>query len=226
MKKMSPWREPIALLAIALSTVGGIKTSAMAFPHTTTASIKPTSENRFLEPQGNLQLAQVLVGECRAAKQRIFVYTQRSIYSQTIRTIAPNEEVILADSGGDGWIAINSPAIGYVQTNDLKPCQGQANPPQTSNPPKPNPTSGSSLCRLVTYKDDKVEGLVIRSQPNSSSSRVSGVLPGNTVTLKTSPPPLVRDSEGRSWVEITAPAAGWIALGYPGSNSINITTCP
>jgi len=230
MKNISPWREPIALLAIVLTTLGNIETAAASFSNTTTANIKPTSEHGFLEPQGKLQLAQVLLGQCRAAKKRIFVYTQRSIYSQTIRTIAANEEVTLADSGGDGWIAINSPTVGYVQTSELKACQQQATrPPVTrppvSNPPKPNPTSSSRLCRLVTYKDDEVEGLVIRSQPNRDSRRVSGVLPGETVTLKNSPIPLVRDSEGRSWTEITAPAAGWISLGYPGSSSINLSPC-
>ncbi|NET56954.1 MAG: SH3 domain-containing protein [Symploca sp. SIO2E6] len=223
---MSPWREPIALLAIMLTTFGGIETAAASFPKTTTANIKPTSESSFLTPQGNWQLAQVLVGQCRAAKQRIFVYTQRSIYSQTIRTIAPDEQVTLADSGSDGWIAIRSPAVGYVQTSELKACQQQTTPPQARNPPNPNPKSSSRFCRLVTYKDDELEGLVIRLEPNRSSRRVSGVLPGETVTLKNIPLPLVRDSEGRSWVEITAPAAGWISLGYPGSNSINLTPCP
>ncbi|NER45341.1 MAG: hypothetical protein F6J92_01220 [Symploca sp. SIO1A3] len=224
MKNMSPWREPIALLAIVLTTLGGIKTATASLPKTTTANIKPTSEHSFLESQVNLQLAQVFVGQCRAAKKRIFVYTQRSIYSQTIRTIGENELVTLADSGSDGWIAISSPAIGYVQTSELKACQEQATPPPPNNPPKsqPNPR----LCRLVAYKDDEVEGLVIRSQPSRSSSRVSGVLPGDRVTLKTIPVPLVRDSEGRSWVEITAPVPGWISLGYPGSSSINLTPCP
>ncbi|NEP59441.1 MAG: SH3 domain-containing protein [Symploca sp. SIO2G7] len=228
MKKLSPWKEPIALLAIVLSTFGGIKTAAAPLPETETANIKPTSEQSVLELQGNWQLAQVLVGQCRAAKQRIFVYTQRSIYSQTIRTIAPNEVVTLADSGSNGWIAIRSPVIGYVQTTELKACQQQAAPPKTappqaSNPPNSNPSS--RLCRLVTYKDEEVEGLVIRSKPNRESRRVSGVLQGERVTLKNSPLPLVRDSEGRSWAEITAPAAGWISLGYPGSDSINLTSC-
>ncbi|NEQ66289.1 MAG: hypothetical protein F6K21_12440, partial [Symploca sp. SIO2D2] len=196
---MSPWREPIALLAVVLTTFGGIKTAAASFPETETANIKPTSE-RFSELQGNWQLAQVLVGQCRAAKQRIFVYTQRSIYSPTIRTIAPNEVVTLADSGSDGWIAIRSPVVGYVQTTELKDCQPQATPPQANNPPRsnPSPKPSSRSCRLVTYKDDEVEGLVIRSEPNSSSRRVSGVLPGERVILKNIPLPLVRDSEGRS----------------------------
>ena len=228
MKKMSPWREPIALLAVVLTTFGGIKTAAASFPATETANIKPTSEDSFSELQGNWQLAQVLVGQCRAAKQRIFVYTQRSIYSPTIRTIAPNEVVTLADSGSDGWIAIRSPVVGYVQTTELKACQQQVTPPQASNPPRsnPSPKPSSRSCRLVTYKDDEVEGLVIRSEPNSSSRRVSGVLPGERVILKNIPLPLVRDSEGRSWAEITVPAAGWISLGYPGSDSVNLTPCP
>ena len=136
MKKISYWGMPTALFAIGLSALGGLKTPATAVTSTTTAQV--------IQESDNFQLAQGLVGQCRAAKQRIFIYSQRSTTSQTVRTIAPNEQVTLADNGAAGWVAISSPEAGYVRASELTTCQS-ANRPTPNPAPNPAPNQTSSL---------------------------------------------------------------------------------
>ncbi|MBD1935068.1 MULTISPECIES: SH3 domain-containing protein [Cyanophyceae] len=215
MKTKSHWAMPVTLFAVGLTAAGGLNLSATAVTNSTTYSSIQESQPNSIQPQGELLLAQGLVGQCRAVNQRIFVYAQRSTTSQTIRTLAPNETVTLADNGSAGWIAINAPATGYVQAQYLKPCTGANNPP---------PVQPSSLCRVVTYRGS--EGLAIRSGPNKTGTRVGGIRLGDRVTLAKSPPDLTYDSDRRAWVQITAPVAGWISYGYPSSNSLNVGRCP
>lgn len=224
MKKMSRWGKPVALFALVLSAVGGLKAPATAVTSTTTAKIIQESESPLLQRSGNFQLAQGLVGQCRAAKVRIFVYSQRSTTSQTVRTLAPNEQVTLADDGAAGWVAISSPEPGYVRASELTTCQA-ANRPTPNPAPSPAPNQTSSLCRIVTYNGPE-GGLAIRSRPDRSAPRVDGVKLGDRVTLRTSPPPSTLDKDGRNWVEVTAPSRGWISNGFPSAKSTNIGSCP
>lgn len=217
MKLMNRWGNSTTLVALALSTLGTLNLSATTASSTTSINTSQESEPTSLQVPGNIQLAQGLVGQCRAAKQRIFVYTQRSTSSSTVRTIAANEEVTLADDGSAGWVAISSPATGYVQARDLKPCKGGTQP--SGN--KPDSGSTSSSCRKVTV----VQGLTIRQSANPSSALVGGVLAGNTVKLA-NPPQSQKDSQGRTWVQITAPKAGWISSGFPEGNLGPAFSCP
>jgi hypothetical protein len=228
MKKMSRWGKPIALFTLGLSVVGSLNFPTPAISSTTANTIQQ-SEQTSVQPGGNLQLAQALVGQCRAAKSRIFVYTQRSLSSQTIRTLAAGEQVILADNGSAGWIAISAPVTGYVQAKDLTTCSG-VNPtprptpsPSPSPSPTPSPTPTTSRCRVITYRG--AEGMAVRTAPGKNGTRVGGVNFGNRVTLRTSPPTFTFDNERRAWVEITAPVAGWISYGFPSSNSTNLGPC-
>ncbi len=223
MKKMSHWGMPVALFAIGLSAIGGLKAPATAVTSTPTAKIIQQSEPTSLQRSDNFQLAQGLVGQCRAAKQRIFVYSQRSTTSQTVRTIAPNEQVTLADDGAAGWVAISSPEPGYVRASELTTCQA-ANRPTPNPAPNPAPNQTSSLCRIVTYNGPE-GGLAIRSRPDRSAPRVDGVKLGDRVTLRTSTPPSTLDKDGRNWVEVTAPSSGWISNGFPSAKSTNIGPC-
>ena len=220
MKKMSYWGKPVALCALVLSAVSSL--NVLAATSTTTANITQKPEPTLLQHQSNFQLAQSLVGQCRVAKDRIFVYAQRSLNSETLRTLAPDEQVTIADNGVRGWIGISEPEVGYVRTEDLAKC------PTETTKPKPTTnttnTTASGLCRVVTYQ--KPEGLAIRERPDKNSPRVGGVYLGNQVTLKTDPPQFKLDKEGRAFVEFTAPIAGWISYGYPNSKSANLGACP
>lgn len=236
MKKMSYWGHSMALLALVLSSVGGMKTLAT----TTTANITQKSASTSLQHPGNLQLAQSIVGECRAAGRRIFVYSQRSTSSQTVRTLGPNEQVTLADDGAAGWVAISSPEVGYVRASELISCPVAERPtprprlrprprPAASPAPAPAPATAtnqtSSRCRIVTY-DGPEGGLAIRTEPDRNAPRINGVKLGDRVTLRTSPPPSNLDKDGRDWVEVVAPSRGWISNGFPSTKSTNIAPCP
>lgn len=217
MKRINRWGQSTTLLALALSTVVSLDVSATTASSTTTVNSSRESEPTSLQVQGNMQLAQGLVGQCRAAKQRIFVYTERSASSQTVRTIGANEEVTLADDGAAGWIAISSPATGYVQARDLKPCKGGNQPGGNQS----DSGSTSSMCRKVTV----VQGLTIRQSASPSAALVGGVLTGTTVKLA-NPQQSQKDSQGRTWVQIVAPKAGWISSGFPEGNLGPAFSCP
>jgi hypothetical protein len=223
MKKMSYWGIPVALFALGLGGMEGFKEPATAVSSPKTTSALQKSEPTSLQQQGNVQVAQGLIGQCRAPIQRIFLYSQRSTSSPTIRTIGPDERVTLADNGGGGWIAISSPEPGYVRASDLTTCQSVT--PAKPNPtPNPTPNTTSSLCRIVTYNGPE-GGLAIRSRPESTAPRVDGVKFGERVSLRTSPPPSTLDKDGRDWVEVTTPSRGWLSNGFPNSKSPNLGSC-
>lgn len=152
---------------------------------------------------------------CRAAKQDIYIYRQRSTASLRIRQLPLNSQVTLAGTASDGWIAISSPERGFVQTESLKRCD-------RVSPAVAPRTTASELCRRVTYDGD--EGLNIREQPSTDSVVVGRGFLGDLVTLKTLNP--ILDSNGREWVEITFPVAGWISNGFPSQGDINLQRCP
>ncbi|AFZ21731.1 SH3 domain-containing protein [Allocoleopsis franciscana] len=236
MNTIAQWGKPVAMLAIALSTVGYLNAPSRAVSDSTTGNVTQKSESNGSGRQGNVQLAQGLVGQCRAAKQRIFVYPERSTTSQSIRTLAPNELVTLADTGAGGWIAISAPIAGYVRASELKPCPGGTRPPTPAPSPSPSPSpspdtqppsqggtqGGSNVCRKVI---NPPEGLAVRNTPVISAPRVSGVYVGNTVKLA-SPREYQKDSQGRTWVKISQPTTGWISSGFPNGNLGPEFSCP
>lgn len=236
MNTIAHWGKPVAMLAIALSTIGYLNTPSGAVTKSTTANLTQKSESNGSGRQDNVQLAQGLVGQCRAAKQRIFVYPERSTSSQSIRTLAPNELVTLADTGAAGWVAISAPIAGYVRASELKPCPGGTRPPTPAPTPSPSPSptpgtqppsqggtqGGSNVCRNVI---NPPEGLAVRNLPVLSAPRVSGVYVGNTVKLA-SPRESQKDSQGRTWVRISQPTTGWISSGFPNGNLGPEFSCP
>lgn len=146
-------------------------------------------------------IAQTLVGQCRAAKQDIFIYSERSTNSTRIRALPLNAQVTLADNGAAGWIAVSAPATGFVQAADLKPCG--------SAPPT------SDLCRQLRV------ALNVRATPSATGNYISTLNAGQRVTLRSAEERVVA---GRSWVEITAPTAGWVSSGV--GTERNIENCP
>lgn len=212
MNKISHWDKLIALLALVLSTIGGMNATATVLTSTTSASIMLESEAILPQKRGNFQVAQGLVGECRAAVRSMFIYQDRSTSNQ-IRALQPNEQVTLAEGRNrGGWIAISSPISGFVQAKDLKRCFDDAEVP---SPPPPN------LCRQVRYSGN--EGLAVRARPDKASRQVGAVFFGNRVTLS-NPPQFIEDNEGRQWVRIVAPSVGWMSNGFLSQDS-NLEVC-
>ncbi|MGB3404018.1 MAG: SH3 domain-containing protein [Microcoleaceae cyanobacterium] len=79
--------------------------------------------------------------------------------------------------------------------------------------------NNSNLCRRVFEQ----QGLVVHQRPTPNSPRVGGVAHRSEVALKADFEG-IRGPGGRTWVEITAPVAGFISNGYPGGRS-NLTLC-
>ncbi|WP_246277036.1 SH3 domain-containing protein, partial [Microcoleus asticus] len=76
-----------------------------------------------------------------------------------------------------------------------------------------------NICRKVTPK----EGLTVRQNPDPKSPRVGGVAINTQVTVPQSASS-VKASDGRLWIQITAPVKGYIATGYP-NNEANLGSC-
>lgn len=184
---------------VSLLAIGAIASSNVALPSAMALETAPTSP----KTEESLQLAQI--GQCRAAKRPIFIYAERSTTSRRVRALAVNEQVTLADNGANGWIAVNAPTTGFVQAADLKSCSSQ----QPSPPP-------SNLCRQL-----KVE-LNVRDNPNLNARVLRLLRAGQQVTLRTGQE--VTAADGRVWVEISSPVAGWIST-RPGPGPSNLADC-
>lgn len=170
----------------------------------------------------NLQIAQAIAGQCRAARQSTFIYRERST-DNALRALSLNETVRLADNGSDGWIAVDQPTTGFVRTVDLKPCGVPPVPPVAPvPPPQPRPPmpSGVTGCRQVSWE----EGLEVQQTPRGD--RVGGVLYAQRVTL-TGNTQVTFDPQrnaNRFWGEISFPVRGWITTGVEGGGS-NLVGC-
>lgn len=211
MKPMNFCTKPIAIFACLLGATGALKASATVVPSATSANMSVRSQLTLSQISRNSQVAQGLVGQCRVSAKSIFVYRERST-ANPIRALEANERVALAEaSGRDGWIAINSPVTGFVETRNLTRCsRGEV----TTRP--------LNLCRRVTYRG--MEGLAIRERPDSNSLRMGGVFYSQRVTLS-NPPEFRQDAEGREWARLAAPMDGWISNGFPSVGDLNLEAC-
>ncbi len=118
-------------------------------------------------------------------------------------------------------------------TGSTATAQSPTSSPATSPTPASSPTaapapSGSTatptnreLCRRVVKPS---QGLVIRQEPTIKSPQVGMVPYLGRVTLVASPPPL-RTADERDWVEISAPARGWISHSLLVETTSNLAYC-
>jgi hypothetical protein len=197
MEVMNRLGKPTSVLAIVAIATIGLSTPGIA------------------TPKEGVQLAQLL-GQCRATKQQIPVFSQPDATSAAVRLLAPNEQVILAvGSASGGFISISSPTPGFVHTINLKSCDA-INPPGIVVPPT------TSLCRQVLRPG---EGLIIRREPSTGAAQVGGVGYLQRVTLTTNPATVTR-ADNRDWVQISAPASGWVSNGLVTEPRSNLGTCP
>ncbi len=285
------WSKFLPVLALVLSSLGGVGARATVIPSTNSANSIPSAKPTEAQTQGKFQVAQGLMDQCRAAAESMFIYKQRStsnpmialepdeivimaedkvsqdgwiainspipgfvqakylklcppgiggvrplraqsvcrqakesmfIYKQPsiqpIRTLEPNEEVILAENKvrKNGWIAINSPIPGFVRAKDLKFCQ------QTV---RVSTNQRQSLCREVIYKGN--DGIAVRRRPDINSSRLGLVSNGVKVTLVNRPPQqqFFLDFQRREWARITYPVNGWMSNGFPDTGEQNLVVC-
>ncbi len=154
-----------------------------------------------------------LVGQRRCAKQSTAIFSQRSATSALVRSIAENQAVTLSENGAqEGFIGVSAPAPGFVQTVNLRLCQGD----------NPNPTpSPSSTCRRVS----QTAGLLVRQGPNVTSPVVGTVAFNSQVFLTTTPATASTDSSGRVWVRLARPVSGWVSNSFQGVPGSNLVFC-
>jgi len=152
-----------------------------------------------------------LVGQCREAKVSTPLFTQRSSTSGTVSLLATAQKVTLAENAvTNGFILVSTPLNkGYVQAVNLRACTGV-------QPPTPG---DKGLCRRVTQP----LGLAIRQAPNTTSAIVGGAELNSQVFVTTNPATAQTAADGRIWVQIAKPTAGWVSNGFmnaPGSNLV------
>ncbi len=206
MKKISHWGQSIAVFTLVFNPIVG-NGDAIATPVTNTTTANSIQLSKPILAQGDVQLAQRLVGQCRAANRTIDIFTQPSVgpASEVVRTLETNQRMTLASDGDNsGWIQVSAPANGYVIARYLKLCSG----PQTSN-----------VCRRANV------ALSIRQNPTTSSTLL-GAVPDQGVVKLTNPQQSEVDSAGRTWVAITAPINGWVSSGFPEGNLSPTFSCP
>ncbi|MGL6281470.1 MAG: SH3 domain-containing protein [Microcoleaceae cyanobacterium] len=139
-------------------------------------------------------------------------------YQQQVNLV-PNHRNIRGPEGST-WVEINTPLKGFVsrgfpynETNLIN-CDGSG----TVYPPMPNPNNpnnnppNSNLCRQIN-RQTAPRGLVVRSAPSRSSTRLGAVSVGDQVYLAPSQQIYSdRNGENRQWIEITAPIPGYVAV--------------
>lgn len=182
-----------------------LSAGAVAIAIATTGLGAPVLAGSVLSQPTNL--AQALIGQCRAVNKRVSVYKQASTTGAVVSTLNAETKVTLADNGSGGFIGISSPVSGYVQVANLKLCSG--------TPPVGN------TCRRVIQP----LGLAIRREASPDAANLGGVAYLDRVDLTTTPATSKRGPDGRNWIQIAKPAAGWVSNGFPGGSS-NLGVCP
>lgn len=189
------WKVSTAVLTLAALTTVG--TGAIAAPIAEPAAIAQAGS------------AGPIIGQCRAVNKSTAVYQAASTTSPVVRVLATDARVTLASNGSAGFIAISAPVNGFVQTANLKPC------------PDGNPNPPGNTCRRVTQP----LGLVIRRNPDTNSAAVGGADFNQRVYLTTNPATSKVGPDGRVWVQLAQPAAGWVSNGFQGTGTTNLVYC-
>lgn len=192
-------RKSVYIAMLSLVGAGVIQTADGASVSTAQVSTEP-SRLAQMRPGSS----QILRGQCRAVRRAAFVYKSRSLDSMTVMRLDPDQTVILAENSAvNGFIAIETPELGYVQIANLKPCTPNSGTRPTPSP-TPNPNNpGVGLCRRITSRN----GLDLWSQPESRDFVAR--LPMKSTVYLTDPPAVRQGSGDRLWIRIARPVPGW-----------------
>lgn len=206
MKKDTFFRKTFLFTTMAIATLGSLAPKAQANEVVVYVANQPTTNN--------VVVIAAITGQCRRANRSLGIFSGAGGTGTQVGVVQTGELVRLADEGNQGWIGINFPQAGFVQASGLAvtPC-----PPNVGQPPVT-----SELCRRVARPP---EGLVVRATPNTTSAVVGGVEQGQNITLTTNPATTNKDSAGRTWIQISDPARGWVSNGLPGSGIGHIVYC-
>ena len=192
-------------------------------------------------------VAQAAETGCRQTNALTGIYVQPSLESSSRGILASGQTVRLeVTSSGTGWARVVEPLIGWVEAKYLTPataCTGftastpqsvaqpASQPTQPSDQPTPTRPQGSYSATVtpgtvtpgtspVTATCDVLpaEGLIVRSEPTTTSGTVLQTIPKGTYQFQFTSDH-VRSHSGeieRDWAYITAPYQGCIAVGIVG----------
>lgn len=147
------------------------------------------------------------------ARVGTFIYENPSTGSRTIRSVLPNESVVVTTELVEGWRTVLEPRAGFIQQARLKECENASSRVRSISSTRVIPTT--SFCHRVTPSVDP--GLNVRSGPTEAATVVDTLAPGTVVRLRSTTAQM--DSTGRSWVPIIAPVSGWVSDGFPGNQT-------
>uniref|UniRef100_A0A832H6D9 SH3 domain-containing protein n=1 Tax=Oscillatoriales cyanobacterium SpSt-402 TaxID=2282168 RepID=A0A832H6D9_9CYAN len=212
MKKDNPtYKNTLLCTAIAIAAVGSVSMPVYANP--------VTSDPNSLAQAAAADLCRRVINP----PEGLVIRANPSTGAQRVGGVGQGERVTLTtspattnkDSAGRTWVQISAPNAGWISNGIGGPgflvyC-GPTPPP----PPPP------SRCRRVI---NPPEGLVIKREASRTSATIGGLAQYQRFTITTSPATTSRDSEGRTWVQIAAPTAGWVSNGMGGQSNIGV--CP
>lgn len=178
-----------------------------------------------------------LVGACRFSPEQGLDIYEDAARTRRIRTLtAPTEGVYLTGIVGTGLAQIKQPVLGWIGTATVEPCTTPTpapspapapSPRPTPSPaptpapapaPTPTPTPNARICYQVVAGQ-----LTVRTKADGNAPALGVYGSGSVIYATTNPPREQVTSDGRIWVEITAPnGTGWISRTGPNGNGQNV----
>jgi Bacterial SH3 domain len=162
-----------------------------------------------------------LVGQCRAANKRTPIYSTRNPTSEVVTLLETGNAVTLSENGGEnGLIGVSKPKAGFVHSPNLKDCPGKPKPP-VAEQPKPTPDKPiAGICRKVVQP----QGLIVRNEAGNVAPIVGSLALNEKVTLA-EPIETVERDDGRIWIKVAKPVAGWTSNGFVKQQFRNLGAC-
>lgn len=180
-----------------------------------------------------VQIAQSLVGQCRQTIRIERIYGAADLAAVRVTDIQANTPVTLAGEANRpnfGWVQINTPVGGYIQTAFLVPCRSVPNTLPPNSPPvntaPQNSPPVSNACGIVITQAP----LTVRRAPNTTAAPTGALLFSNegfriVGNPQTQAQPAAE--RGRVWVEIDRlGVTGWVAETGAGGVGENFRRVP
>lgn len=173
------WQKSIAITA-------SLSLSLLALPNPSNAAPETTS----VRNQSEYQLAQI--GTCRQieANEGVNIRESPSNDSRVITVLTDEQTVNILNRGSNGWVQIEAPVAGYIESRFLTACTGAI------------PSAGDSSCRKV----ESSGGLNVREKPSVDSRAIARLTDEQIIKIA--------NPGSNGWVPITSPYQGYVASNY------------
>ncbi len=173
------WQKSLAITA-------SLSLGVLALSNPSTAA----PETRLPQSQSEYQLAQT--GTCRQieASEMVNIRESPSNDSRVITVLTDEQMVNIINRGSNGWVPIEAPVRGYVESRFLTACMGAI------------PSAANNSCRKV----ESSRGLNVREQPSVNSRAIAGLADEQIVRIE--------NPGSNGWVPITSPVQGYVASNY------------